>query len=229
MSTRVTVSVVTFTQTKLAMLCISALRKYSPDVKLILTANGSIEAFKAFDAMPNRTLIFNKTNEGFGKPHNSAMSVCDTEFMVCLNDDCIVGPKWLEPMIAAMDADPKVALVGPAGTPARLDANFRGQKGGNEYCEGSCLMVRCSVAQAHGLFDPMLPGLAYCEDSDLSLRYRQRGYKLAWAKVPAVHFVARTSRTIPETKLWQQLNQEFMKKRWADYLAAPDRKFPIER
>src|SRR5690348_4615666 len=124
MSSRVTVSIVTYNQTNLAMLCVSSVRKYSPDARLILTANGSTAAFQRFEQVPGAMAVFNKTNAGFGKPHNAALDHCDTEFMVCLNDDCIVGPKWIDGLLAAM-ADPKVALCGPTGACGRLDERFQ--------------------------------------------------------------------------------------------------------
>lgn len=211
------------------MRCIESVRRYSSAARLILTANGSPAAAKAFCSVPDAEVVINEKNEGFGRPHNHALLLCETEFMVCLNDDCEVGPGWMEALLTPFLSDEDAALSCPDESCATLLPSFIGMRGPRkEYCSGHCLMVRTSFAHEHGLFDESMPGMAYCEDADLSLRYRELGLHLYWVRANVRHIGNQTSRLMPEARIWLLDNCDFMRRRWADYLANPARKFPCE-
>ena len=169
----VTISIVTYKALDRAKACVEAVLKHSGDAKLVLTANGSLEARAYFhsvaDAHPNRiTVIHHAENIGFGRAHNAAFGIVPTTpFFLCLNDDTVPPEGWLNTLMAPFDKDPKAALSCPSNTCSQLLPTFHGRPGAREYCEGSCLLIRSEVARKHGLFDETLPGLAYGEDSDI--------------------------------------------------------------
>lgn len=215
-----TVSILTYTQLDRAKSCIQSVLAGGGDVKIILTANGNPGAatyFKELEKIDNRFLVVvNDKNEGFWRPNNHAFAISDSEFFVMLNDDATVTPGWLDKLVAPF-RDERVALTCPDGGCSALGSDFSGRPGAKEYCEGACLMVRTSIARKHGLFEEM-PGLAYGEDSHLSLRYRELGYLLSWPKVQISHIRGATSRSMPEVKEWQRANHAFLQKRWAGYI-----------
>lgn len=224
---RVTVSIVTYKALDRAKKCVEAVLKHSGDARLILTSNGNIEALKFFQTVSHATAIWNETNLGFGRAHNRAFALCDTEFFVCLNDDTEPPSGWLEALRSPFDRDPNAALASPANTCSQIKPNFHGSPGVREYCEGSCLMVRASVARKHGLFDETLPGLAYGEDSDLSLRYREKGYGLNWVPLDVKHVGSVTSRQTPEVAKWQADNHRVLMRRWTHYMKVRTFNYPI--
>lgn len=229
-----TVSIVCYTALDHAKKCIASVIRnslHSLPVKIILTANGNPAAAEYFKSLSetfaNITVVSNPENMGFGRPHNHALGLCDTEFMVCLNDDCIVGPGWLEALLDPFQKYPDAALSCPDSGCSALLPSFHGTHGTKEYCEGSCLMVRVSFAKQYGLFDETLPGLAYGEDSDVSLRMRKLGKSLHWVKCNVTHAVAQTSRKVPQVKAWQEANHAVLRKRWAHYLRHRRMDYPI--
>jgi GT2 family glycosyltransferase len=227
----VTISIVTFTELDRAKACIESVLRTTSGAKLILTANRNPKAADYFRTVPGAIVIEHAENIGFGRAHNRAFEKCETEFFLCLNDDATVyGEWWLAKLMRPLTWEISAALSCPADTCSELRSDFGGRKGmRREYCEGSCLLVKSEVAKEHGLFDETLPGLCYCEDSDLSLRYRELGYSLHWVDVMVVHEGASTSkRMLPVVREWQKKNMAFMQKRWAKYLSNPLRKFPSE-
>lgn len=228
---RATVSIVTYNQTRHAQKCIESVLRENPGIDIILTANGHPPAAKLFSDLSSRfsniTTVVNETNRGFGRPHNHALTLCKTEILVCLNDDCLVGPRWLETLLKPFSEFPNAALCCPDSGCSELLPNFHGTMGKREYCEGACLAISVNAAREIGLFDETLPGMAYGEDSDLSLRMRANGKTLHWVRCNVSHAVASTSRTVPEVKRWQEENHAVLRERWSHYLRVRTFDFPI--
>lgn len=228
---RVTISILTYKALAQARQCIESVFRNTTDFVLHLTANGSPEAaeyFRSLEAMDSRVRVtVNEKNQGFWRPHNAAFSESTTEFFVALNDDTIVPPGWIEALYAPFERDPKAAITGPLGGCSELMSDFNGRRGAQEYVEGACIMVRSSVAREHGLFNKRLPGLAYGEDSELSLRYRQLGYNLHWVSMGLLHVRGATSRHVPEAAEWQKQNHGFLKRKFGHYILVRKFGYPI--
>jgi len=192
---------------------------------LILTANGNPEAAEYFEKLATQregvTVIVNAENKGFVVPSNWAFSLCETEYLVLLNDDALPPTCWLDKLKEAMKED--VAIAGPGDR--WLDHNFVGHKwrGGEpiepDFIEGSCMMIRVAAFKDHGelLFWPDLK-MAYCEDADACLRIRQLGYKIAVADFAILHKAGTTSRTVAGLVDIVRPNFELCRKRWEGYL-----------
>ena len=59
------------------------------------------------------TIIRNPTNEGFGPACNKGAAAATNEFVLFLNNDTVLLPGWLDPLLEAMDGDQRLAAVQP--------------------------------------------------------------------------------------------------------------------
>lgn len=62
---------------------------------------------------PDVERVLFKDNFGFAGGYNRAIEMIEAEYVVLLNSDVEVAPGWLEPLVAALDRDEKVAAVQP--------------------------------------------------------------------------------------------------------------------
>jgi GT2 family glycosyltransferase len=115
-------------------------------------------------------------NDGFIKPCNRIFTLGKAPYAVLLNSDTEVAEGWDRAMIAYLQANENVGVVGYQG--GVLDENGRGGKVGSgygvDYIAGWCLAVRRSDITLP-LFDSKNLTFAYGEDSDLALRLREKG------------------------------------------------------
>ncbi len=231
----VTISILTHSALSAARRCIASVLQFSDDYELILTANGNPKVAEYFTELAGTfdhiRVVVNETNEGFQNPNRKALEMTTTPLFHMQNDDTLVCPKWLDMLRAPFQQFPKAALSGPRARCCSLTDRMTGIPGYQvEYLEGSCLMGRTALLKEHGLFSPELK-FAYGEDSDLSLRMREAGYTIH--QVPfrlPFHAGGATARTVPPSFLRPifKANHEYLVKRWANYLATPERKFPHE-
>jgi ADP-heptose:LPS heptosyltransferase/GT2 family glycosyltransferase len=203
------------------------------DLQIILTANGSTAAHDYFKAVQGKypsavVVVNNEKNEGFIKPNEHALTLCEAEYFVLLNDDLVVHHGgWLDILNAPFKTFPMAALSGPHGTCQSIHYNFHGFCGPEfEYLEGSMLMCKTEIVRKHGLFAPYLE-FAYGEDSDLSLRMRRLGYTLHKVEVSFTHAHSQTSQFVKEVPTFQARNHEALKRKWKPYLAARRMDFKI--
>ncbi len=217
--TDVTISILTHNLGPHTVRCLKAVMDSCGDAVLILTANGSSEAADLFRSIAednkNVTVMDNPVNQGFIHPNCIAFSLCKTAYFCLLNDDAIPAPEWLDKMKQAFVDDPKCAVSGPNGR--HLDNDFIGRRLGlMDYIEGSCMMVR-SEFMSRPLFSPELQW-AYCEDADLCLRMREKGYTIKQVDFELDHRPGTTTRTVPQLHNAMRKNFEVCRKRWAYYL-----------
>lgn len=99
------------------------LEKFLPSVvsstysnKLIVVAdNASTDDSLVFlrKHYPTIKIIINTTNEGFAKGYNTALQQVQADYYVLLNSDVEVTPGWIEPVIALMEGNKKIAACQP--------------------------------------------------------------------------------------------------------------------
>lgn len=87
----------------------------SPGALICLADNASTDDSVTFvkQEYPQVQVIAIKENYGFAKGYNEALKQVQADYYVLLNSDVEVTPHWLEPVIAEMEADKKVAAVQP--------------------------------------------------------------------------------------------------------------------
>lgn len=141
-------------------------------------------------------------NVGFGRGHNANAARGTAPFLFVINQDCILEPDVLAPLLdtAAAD-DPRVAAWElrqipyehpKAYDPATLDV---------PWVSGAATLFRKSAFDEAGGFDPKI--FMYGEDVDLSWRLRARDHRLRY--VPRCAVVHRTYATAAEVKPLQVL------------------------
>ncbi|MFA4845078.1 MAG: glycosyltransferase [Patescibacteria group bacterium] len=196
------VSVLCFNQVEATRRCLATLRRWMHvfnDVELILTDNGSSDCTLEFlEALrvPNKKIIRHPMNIGFGPGHNEALKQASGEHFMCMNNDMeLLQPEWKRIALAPLK-DQAVGLVGLDGSPCTLRPDGTGFVGPHrDYIEASFVVGRTAQFREYGLFSPAIK-MFVCEDSDLSLRFRQMGFKLSHVNIRHRHAKSTTLRTI---------------------------------
>jgi GT2 family glycosyltransferase len=87
----------------------------APGTRVIVVDNGSTDDSVGYvrQNLPGVELITFSENYGFAPGYFKALKQIEAEYFVLLNSDVEVTPGWLEPMVAAMDADPGMGACMP--------------------------------------------------------------------------------------------------------------------
>lgn len=186
------------------LVCLRSLERLSyPRYRVLVVDNGSDDGSpdRLRESCPGVTVLETGANLGFAGGNNVAIRQSLEQGIPCvwlLNNDTIVSPGTLTAMVDEMRRSEDVGIVGsvirsmrdPAtveawgggtvnrylGTTRRFTGPGRGELG---YVAGTSMLVRREVFEDVGLFDERF--FLYLEDSDLCLRARARGWKLAVA------------------------------------------------
>jgi ADP-heptose:LPS heptosyltransferase/GT2 family glycosyltransferase len=224
----VTISVACYNQSALTKRCINSIRKHTSHmegmVEFIFSDNASHddtpEVLEQLN-VPNKRIIRYGKNTGFGFPHNEALKIAKGHYFLSLNNDIVIEEDdWILKLIKPLEDDASVALVGLDGTPASLTPDGYGTRGtAFEYVEASCIVGRTKQFKEYGLYSPTYEMFLF-EDSDMSLRYRQMGFKIARVKIRYQHNQSSTLNTI-DPQLRGRIthkNSEVFMNRWRRYL-----------
>ncbi len=146
-------------------------------------------------------VIFNSVNAGFGAAVNQGFRSTAAPYLATLNDDAVAHPGWLEALLAAAEARPRVGMcasevrlaeshqLDSAGMSIAVDGSSK-QRGHGEdpakfasmrdalFPSGSAALYRRKMLDEIGLFDEKF--FLYCEDTDLGLRARWAGWECAY-------------------------------------------------
>ncbi len=220
-----TVSIVAFNGLTHTRRCLESVLRHLGDAELIFTDNGSTDGTLPFvrqlsELFSGIRVFANSNNLGFQEPNCRALDVAQGEYFVLLNNDCTVGPHWLEHLQAPFKHFSKCGLTGPHSGRRTLRADFVGvptQERTFDYIQGSCLMGRTETLRTIGLFDRNLR-FAYGEDSDLSLRVQEVGLELRTVPILVSHVGGATTRTVPGLDQIILANHAYLKQKWASFL-----------
>ncbi len=188
---------------------------------IVVDNSGTKQARKA-RASDNVTFIENADNVGFGAAVNQGIRASSTPFVAVLNDDAVADPGWLAAMLNALEGRPDVGMVAPqirlgdtgmldsAGMLVCGDGSSR-QRGHGESPErysrrqevllpsGCAALYRREMLDEAGLFDPTF--YLYCEDTDLGLRARWKGWECLYVPTAIVqHAYSSTAGRASATK-----------------------------
>lgn len=194
--------------------CLESIRRQTDyPCRIWVIDNGSTDATRHLTRyFPGVRWVWNKSNPGYGRACNQGVGLSEGRYIIFLNSDTEMTPGWLSPLIAALDSDDQIALVGPkllspdgrivgagvVGTNASpvlrgwMEPDEAGRFGFAMECIslcGACLAVRRSTLSAIGLFDPTY--FHYFEETDLCYRARQLGYRIVYEpKSRVIHHVS---------------------------------------
>lgn len=223
-------------------LCIDSIfRNTEEPFELILIDNGSTDGTASyFESLrkqhTNVVVISNKLNTGYGYACNQGLAAATGDYVVIMNNDIVVPPNWLRLLLRPAQAR-EVGIVGPrannvSGTQciATSYGNNLGLMEGfaqalarkNAYqgsfvvrAVGFCMLVKRSVIEAIGGFDPRF-GIGNFEDDDFCARAQLAGFKIWIADDAFVHHFGSVSFRnggIDYAKLMRR-NFELLKAKW---------------
>jgi GT2 family glycosyltransferase len=184
------------------------------DYKLILVDNGSTDGVgELFDSIPGAVVEHAPQNLGFAAGINLGLRHAEGHALL-LNSDTLLPPGWLGRMVAALESDPAIGMVGPrsncvSGSQLIEGLNFDQMDAINAYAlqraaehhgelrdvarlVGFCLLIRDSVWQTLGGLDEQY-GIGNYEDDDYCVRVLRAGHRLCVAEDSFVfHYGSRT-------------------------------------
>lgn len=111
-----------FNQWTLTKKCLLSLREHTDlaGVQVIVVDNGSSDATaQACPVLgqelfgPHFTYLGLPTNINFGPGCNAGASKADARFLFFLNNDIVLTPNWLPPLLSSLDRQPNMGAVGP--------------------------------------------------------------------------------------------------------------------
>ena len=111
---RATVVVVNWNGAHLLPACLDALRKQTvQDAHVWVVDNASSDGSRELLArdFPEVRVLANPVNRGFAGGNNTALDQVTTPYAVLLNNDARPEPTWLEHLLAALEADDRLAAV----------------------------------------------------------------------------------------------------------------------
>ncbi|NOU81555.1 glycosyltransferase [Paenibacillus sp. LMG 31459] len=213
---KTSIIILTLNQLPLTIQCLESIKRGTPEEhEIIIVDNASKDGTADYlkSHYPEIRLIENAENLGFAKGCNQGIEVADGNQILFLNNDTVVPPGWLAPMLRALHSDHAVGMSGPVTNyisghqcvPVTY-SELKDMEGfAKEYCEakrgsvqevrrliGFCLLVKRSVLDEIGWFDERY-GLGNYEDDDLCLRAIQQGYKLLIAEDSFIHHIGHAS------------------------------------
>jgi GT2 family glycosyltransferase len=226
MSIDVSIVIVSFNARSYLERCLESLHASPPQAshEILVVDNrstdGSDESARRF---PGVRVIQQNTNAGFARANNAGIRASTGTALLLLNSDTIVPPGAIDRLLAVLDAEPQVAIVGPRlvdGTgqaelsfgrmigplnewrqkriarSADVESLTR-QRRYPDWVTGACLLVRRVDAEAVGLLDERY--FMYVEDVDFCAAVRARGRRVLFTPdVEIVHQRGRSAAAAPQ-------------------------------
>ena len=245
----VSVIIPIYGQVEYTMQCLASIGANAPKVPFEVIVVDDCSPDNSAEVLQNIRgirLIRNEKNQGFISSCNAGAKVAQGDYLCFLNNDTEVKQGWLDELLRTFSEFPGTGLAGSklVYTDGRLQEaggiiwqdgsawNFGRFQDPSlpvynyarevDYCSGASIMVPGSLFRELGGFDEhYLP--AYCEDSDLALKIRDKGYRVIYQPLSTViHYEGITSGTdiTQGTKAYQIENSKKLFERWQARLSS---------
>ena len=172
----------------------------SSTYEVVVVDDGSDERELALlSEVPNLRFLRLETNQGFAAATTAGINLSQADYIVLLNNDTVVLQGWLDQLVTTIESNHQIGLVGSkvlrgdllvqevGGSVSRDGYAFQNGNGQDvqqwnlqlprevDYCSAASLLIRRSVWDQVGGFDPMFFP-AYYEDTDLCFQAREKGF-----------------------------------------------------
>lgn len=208
---------------ELTRACIHSLQKVTyRNFSVILVDNGSVDQSgkRLHSEFEDIVYLQNNQNEGFTGGNNRGINHAlkeDFDYILLLNNDTVVAPGFLEPMVSFLERNPNYGAAQPkilfeanrdtlwnagGGYFKGLEMTWsvgigrkdRGQFNREKdvpWITGCCFLAKASCIKQVGLLDTGY--FAYYEDVDWSFRMRKNGFRLRYIPAAVIYHVAGAS------------------------------------
>jgi GT2 family glycosyltransferase/glycosyltransferase involved in cell wall biosynthesis len=238
------VVVVTYESLEYNRACLSSLLSETdwPNLELIFVDNGSKDGTREWllgecAHTPELRVIANDANLGFAPAVNRGLAAASGARLCLLNNDTVVTRGWLSGLLAHLERDPKLGMVGAStneiANEARVPVSYQSlselrdwareftQRNRNQLISMPMLAMFCTAFR-RSLFDEVGPlderfSVGMFEDDDYSRRVLLAGYELACARDSFVHHRGRASfEKLGEEKYLEiyRSNEERFRQKW---------------
>lgn len=248
----VSIIILTFNNLRYSKQCVESLFIHTKfeDFELILVDNGSIDGTiewikEISKEHANIKYHINSQNMNFSFGCNQGSKIAQGEYLLFLNNDTILTPGWLQPMLDCFSQDPMIGVVGNKHLFPNSDMIFHcGGVVSNDkvlkhiymgynskssfanvdreylYVTGACLITKKYIFNKIGGFDNEF--INSCEDVDLCLKIKELGYKILYCSKSYIYHYGSISegRFLSEGK-----NVKRLFDRWNDRLAPDEEKY----
>jgi GT2 family glycosyltransferase len=230
MTPRVTAVVLNYNGADDTVACVCSLKQVAyPALDILVVDNGSTDdsVMSIRERIPGLNLVETGKNVGFAGGNNFGIRqalASGSEFLLVINNDTLVEPDFLDPLVDVLLGDPGSAVA--TGTicyyPEKDTVQYGGgaligwrasgfsKNVGNPYstvahaqvspvtfASGCLMLVRASDIRELGMFDERF--FLYCEDVELCLRFSRAGRRLLYVPQSRIfhRMVHRSERPLP--------------------------------
>ncbi len=210
---RVSIVIPAYNEYRMTVFCLQSLLNTTTgvDYEVIFADDASTDLTSTIgDRIKGIEIVRADENQGFVNNCRNGASHARGEYLLFLNNDTAFTDGWLSNLVAVLDADPKVGIVGPmllfgngrlqeAGgiiwndasgwnygrmdDPGRPEYNYLKE---TDYVSGACLLIRQALWEELGGFDQRYVP-AYYEDTDLCFSVRAAGYKVLYQPASKIY------------------------------------------
>ena len=177
-------------QSELCIKCLQSIKKYSTNYEVIFVDNGSeVSEFKkilqVLKTMPHKAIL-NKSNLGFVKATNQGLALCDSEYIVLMNNDTEAVDGWLEKLSKPLMENSNCVISGGLTTTKDSWQGCYVPKNDLPYIilpkprmvAFFCTMFSKKVFDAIGFLDEGF-GVGFGDDDDFCMRTQKHGFDIA--------------------------------------------------
>ena len=217
--------------------CLRSISAFTPRrFQTLILDDGSCEATHSRLAElvandPRFKLVWNPKSLGFLATCNRGISLSVADYVILLNSDTVVTPGWLEGLLSCAESDKRIAFVNPLtnesgntsirmapGTSVFAMARKVRAESRRDYPAlttgvGMCMLICRSALNLLGPFDPIYLD-AYCEESDLCMRFTESGFRVVAADDVYIYHKGLGSHNEPQRKLRYERNRKIFDQRW---------------
>jgi O-antigen biosynthesis protein len=217
------------------VLCMHSLWLHAKEAEKILIDNGSLFPMRKHPALQDSIFAMQEYRklklERIDPPMVNFSKVCnygaeksspESEFLVFLNNDTVVGPGWLETMIETYHQSPRTGVVGVWSNEIGGVQSIKLQAMNTtpyytKLIKGVCMMVRREDFLRIGGFDEEYK--KWYQDDDLSMKFYSSGYHNVIAPTFVMHFGSMTFKVLGidlQNDLEIKEDVKRFKEKWAD-------------